>query len=76
MLRLRKAACSLGYALGGAAAARLGAHLGMRISGSTVLRELRRAGGAEPVAEPTVIGIADWAIARGHRYASTGIDSG
>jgi len=73
-LRLSKAARSLGYALGGAAASRLGTHLGIRISGSTVLRELRRAGCASPVAKPTIIGIDDWAIARGHRYGTIVVD--
>lgn len=73
-LRLSKAARLLGYALGGAAAARLGAHLGMRISGSTVLRELRRAGCAEPVAAPAIIGIDDWALARGRRYGTIVVD--
>jgi transposase len=42
-LRLVEAVRSLGYALGGEAAARLAARLGMRVSGPTVLRDLRRA---------------------------------
>ena len=55
-LRLVEALRSLGYALGGEAAARLAARLGMRISGPTV-RELRRAGYPPLSSVPVVIGI-------------------
>ena len=73
-LRLSNATLALGYALGGAAASRLGARLGMHISGTTVLRELRRAGCAAMVTSPTIMGIDDWAIARGHRYGTIVVD--
>lgn len=73
-LRLAQALRSLGYALGGEAAARLAAQLGMRISGPTVLRELRRAGCPPPAATPVIIGIDDWAIARGHHYGTIVVD--
>lgn len=65
---------ALGYALGGAAAARLGAHPGFPTSGATVLRELRRAGVGESETPPRVVGIDDWAIARGHRYGTIVVD--
>ena len=73
-LRLAEGLRSLGYALGGEAAARLAARLGICISGPTVLRELRRAGCQEPAATPVIIGIDDWAIARGHRYGTIVVD--
>lgn len=73
-LRLAEALRSLGYALGGEAAARLAARLGMRISGPTVLRELRRAGCTPPAAAPVIIGIDDWALARGHHYGTIVVD--
>ena len=64
----------LGYALGGAAAGRLAAHLGIGVSADTLLRELRRAGGPAPTTPPIIVGIDDWAIARGHRYGTIIVD--
>jgi transposase len=56
---------ALGHALGGAAAVRLAANLGIHASADTVLREVRRAGMGKQRVPPQVVGIDDWAIARG-----------
>jgi hypothetical protein len=59
---------AIGFAPGGAAAARRAHELGLRASRQTVLRELRRARPREKH-PPRIIGIDDWAIAKGHTTA-------
>ena len=60
---------------GGSAAARLADELGLRTSRQTVLRELHRAQACEskPL-PPRIVGIDDWAIAKGHRYGTIVVD--
>lgn len=65
---------ALGRALGGEAAARLAVELGLSTSADTMLRELRRSGDARRMPAPRVVGIDDWAIARGHRYGTIVVD--
>ena len=65
---------ALGHALGGEAAARLADLLGLRTSADTVLRELRRVSEHKREPSPRVVGIDDWAIARGHQYGTIIVD--
>ena len=65
---------ALGQALGGDAAARLAVELGLGTSADTMLRELRRSEDARRMHAPRVVGIDDWAIARGHRYGTIVVD--
>ena len=69
-----RALLALGHALGGEAAARLAAELGLSASADTILRELHRRAGPHRRPAPRVIGIDDWAIARGHRYGTIVVD--
>lgn len=75
--RTRSQACALhalGHALGGEAAARLAAALGLSTSADTVLRQLRRGTVRRHRSKPRVVGIDDWAIARGHNYGTIIVD--
>ena len=69
-----KALVALARALGGEAAARLAAELGMAVSPDTILSQLRHSAHIRGVPEPRVVGIDDWAISRGHRYGTIIVD--
>lgn len=71
---LNRAWSAMAQALGGSAAARLSAKLGMPVSRDTLLRQLRRLGSEVTTAPPVVVGIDDWAITRGHRYGTIVVD--
>jgi transposase len=65
---------ALGHALGGEPAARLATALGLQTSADTILRELRRSSKPKRRPRPRVVGIDDWAIARGHNYGTIVVD--
>ena len=66
---VRAALASIGYALGGAAGARLARTLGLPTSDATMLRLVRAMPGP-PVGTPRVVGIDDWAWRKGARYGT------
>jgi transposase len=66
---LRQALEQIGFTAGGEASSRLTQQLGMPTSPDIVLR-LIRAASCPDTAQPTIIGLDDWAYKRGLRYGT------
>lgn len=74
-LRLNAALTILAFALGGEAGHRAAQRLGLRISGDSLLRRIRRSQALTMIEHlPTTIGIDDWARCKGQRYGTIIVD--
>jgi transposase len=72
-VRLTEAQCSIGFALGGEAGARLAAELAHPTSPDTLLRRVKGYEGAA-LPEPRFVGVDDWAWRKGQSYGTILID--
>lgn len=69
-MRLGEALHWVTHSLGGQAGARLARKPRLLVSGSSLLRHLRRRAHVAPLRAPRVLGIDDWAWRKGHSYGT------
>lgn len=72
--RLNKELNKIGYELGGNGGSRLAAFLGIRVSGSSLLRIIHSFSNTQKPVSPRVLGIDDWAFKKGQNYGTLLVD--